>query len=283
MAEKEGALFSYDIIREGEDIILSINCETYQKTPSLEEDPLLMSKTIDILAETGTVTKIVFAQKREYEYDYATVQILLEIAKLYNQFAKQKITSYMGITDKLTSVDSAKRYSEIQYIVFQLLKADPLAAFVESKRILRHEKIMTQKITDKNIIESAERYISILNYIASLLEKTKLISLSKQDLEGYKIGDRTIYTKLFTSTIRPDFMFTKLMTAYPEAAEEVGAYALGNTEVTIFTLNDSVQNLYHIIPPEFKLTEEKYDILDTARKIMAEHKPKKEEFVDPKE
>jgi len=281
MAEKETALFSYDIIREGEDIILSINCETYQKTPSLEDDPLLMSKTIDILAETGTVTKIVFAQKREYEYDYATVQILLEIAKLYNQFTKQKITSYLGITDKLTSVDSAKRYAEIQYIVFQLLKADPLAAFVEARRILRHEEIMTQKITDKNIVASAERYISILNYIASLLEKTKLISLSKPDLEGYKIGDRSIYTKLFTSTIRPDFMFTKLMTSYPEAAEEVGAYSIGNSEITIFTLNDSVQNLYHIIPPEFKLTEEKYDILDTARKIMAEHKPKKEEFVDP--
>jgi type IV secretory pathway ATPase VirB11/archaellum biosynthesis ATPase len=39
--------------------------------------------------------------------------------------------------------------------------------------------------------------------------------------------------------------------------------------------------LYHIIPPEFKLTEDKYDILDTARKIMSEHKPKKSEFVDP--
>jgi type IV secretory pathway ATPase VirB11/archaellum biosynthesis ATPase len=56
---------------------------------------------------------------------------------------------------------------------------------------------------------------------------------------------------------------------------------MGNTEVTVFSLSDSVQNLYHIIPPEFKLTEDKYDILDTARKIMSEHKPKKSEFVDP--
>ena len=42
-----------------------------------------------------------------------------------------------------------------------------------------------------------------------------------------------------------------------------------------------MQNLYHIVPPEFKLTEEKYEILDTARKIMAEYKPKKSEFVEP--
>tara|TARA_B100000315_G_scaffold258788_1_gene312147 strand:- start:995 stop:2542 length:1548 start_codon:yes stop_codon:yes gene_type:complete len=35
------------------------------------------------------------------------------------------------------------------------------------------------------------------------------------------------------------------------------------------------------MPPEFKLSEEKYEILDNARKIMAEHKPKRSEFVEP--
>ncbi|MCX8146940.1 MAG: type II/IV secretion system ATPase subunit [Candidatus Woesearchaeota archaeon] len=38
---------------------------------------------------------------------------------------------------------------------------------------------------------------------------------------------------------------------------------------------------YHLMPPEFKLSEEKYDILDLARNIMAEHKPTREEFVNP--
>jgi len=47
---KDQELFAYDIVREGEDITLNINCENYPKTPSLEEDSLLMSKTIDILA-----------------------------------------------------------------------------------------------------------------------------------------------------------------------------------------------------------------------------------------
>jgi type IV secretory pathway ATPase VirB11/archaellum biosynthesis ATPase len=36
-----------------------------------------------------------------------------------------------------------------------------------------------------------------------------------------------------------------------------------------------------MMPPEFKLSEEKYMLLDLARKIMAEHKPKQSEFVDP--
>ena len=42
-----------------------------------------------------------------------------------------------------------------------------------------------------------------------------------------------------------------------------------------------MQYLYHIVPPEFRLSEEKYEILDLARKIISEHKPKKQEFIDP--
>ncbi len=279
--DQNKGVFSYDIIREGEDVILKINCEGYNRTPSLEDDPVIMSKTVDILGETGTVTKIVFSQKREYEYDYTTAQLLLEISKLYNQLVKQKIISYYGISGKGMGAESARSYSELQRIVFQLLKSDPLAAYVETKRVLRNEKIRVQKIADKNFLAETEKYISVLNYILSLLEKTKIVSMTRAELVGYKVGDRTPYSKIMNSTIRPDFMFTKLMASYPEDAEEIGAYSMENTEVTLFSLPDSVQNLYHIIPPEFKLTEEKYEILDTARKIMAEHKPKKEEFVDP--
>ena len=149
---KDKRLFSYDILREGEDIILKIDCEGYNKTPSLEDDPVLMSKTMDILVETGTVTKITFQQKREYEYDYSTSQILVEISKIYNQLIKQKIISYYGLSDQKTNLESAKRFSDLQNIVFQLIKSDPLAAYVELKRILRHEKIRSQKIADKTLL-----------------------------------------------------------------------------------------------------------------------------------
>jgi len=77
-------------------------------------------------------------------------------------------------------------------------------------------------------------------------------------------------------------MFTKLMATFPPEGEELESYTLPDgTEVTIFELPDTVQYLYHLIPPEFKLDEDQYEILDSARKVMAEHKPKKSDFVDP--
>ncbi|MCX6709909.1 MAG: type II/IV secretion system ATPase subunit [Candidatus Woesearchaeota archaeon] len=109
-----------------------------------------------------------------------------------------------------------------------------------------------------------------------------LVTIAKPYLSGYIIGDREIYRKIFSPSIKPDFMFTKLMATYPPDAEEKDTYMVGdNTEITIFALPDSIQYLYHMTPPEFKLSEEKYDLLDSARKIIAEHKPSKSEFVDP--
>ena len=56
---------------------------------------------------------------------------------------------------------------------------------------------------------------------------------------------------------------------------------VGDTQVIVFEQADSVQYIYHIIPPEFRLTEDLYELLDTARKIMSEHTPEQDEFTDP--
>ena len=271
---------SYDLVREGEEVILRVNCENCPYIPSIEDNAVCMSRTIDKLIEVPNTTKIIFYQKRDYEYDYSQTQLLVEIAKLYNRFAKQK-TNFNIITEPAYKDKAAAFYNEIQHLIFNLLKSDPLGAYVEFKRILRREQLILDKTVDKRYIDLQKKYISLLNYFIRLLEKTKLIELAKPYLAGYKVGNRDVYRKIFTPTIKPDFMFTKLMANYPSEGEELDNYNVGNTEVTIFSLPDTIQSLYHIMPPEFRLSEEKYELIDVARKIMAEHKPKKSEFVDP--
>lgn len=125
------------------------------------------------------------------------------------------------------------------------------------------------------------RYIQIVAYVIKSLEATKLIATAMPHISGMQLGDRTIYRRVFTPNIKPDFMFTKIMASYPRQGVETDSYTVRNSDVIIFKLQHNVQNLYHITPPEFKLTEEKYEILDLARKIMAEHQPEKQEFIDP--
>ncbi len=273
----------YRIIREGEDVILRVNYQESTHFPSLEENPLIMSKTIDYLIEMGDITRIVFYQKRDYEYNSEQTAILKEIAMLYKFLVNQKqIFSY----DALNVNGECKKfldqwYTDIQTIVFHLIKSDPIQAYVRIRRLIRREKITLEKTIDTNVITCLEKYISTLTYFYKQLDKTRLVSRIKTELSDYKIGKRDLYRRIFHPTIKPDFMYTKLMASYPEDGEELDNYALEDTEVTIFGFSDKVQSLYHIIPPEFKLDEYKYEILDSARKIMAEHKPKKSEFVDP--
>ena len=280
--QKKGA-FSYELVREGEDTILKINCERCNFLPSVEDSALVMSKTIEVLVENRAVTKIVFYQQRDYEYGYNQTQLLLEIAKIYDVLVRQKnLLSYqaMGFTQGHTRGFN-QRYSELHNIIYNILKSDPLGAYVEIKRLIRREKIILESEVDELYIKSIEKYTSLLNYVLNILERTKLVSIAKPYLPGYVLGDRTIYRKIFSPIIKPDFMFTRLMATYPRDAEELDTYSVRNNEITIFRLPGSIQYLYHVIPPEFKLSEEKYEILDMARNIIAEHKPKKSEFVDP--
>ncbi len=278
-------VWNYEVIREGEDVILNINCEKVIRAPSIESDPVYMAKTIDILAEVGYVTKIIYYQKRDYEYDEEQVKLIMEIASLYTQFSRQKdVFSFEALTFGGKYMKNAnQRYAQVQSIIFRRLKEDPVSAFVEIKRLVRTERIKQQKLFDDASIDSMNKYLSVLNYILKELEKTKMIKLAKPFLEGYHLGSRDVYLEIFHPVIKPDFMFTKLMATYPQDGEEIDSYLIGDDiEITIFSFPDSVKYLYHVMPPEFKLSEEQYDLLDMARRIMAEHKPTKSEFVNPR-
>ena len=275
---------NYQVVREGEDTILLIDYENILRIPSIEDDALTMSTIIDKLIEVKNVTKIIFSQKRDYEYDYNQTLLLVEIANLYNILVKQKqvFTFTSAITDVIFKKHIASRYADLQRLIFGTLKRDPVAAYVELKRMMRHEKLNLEAATTEQVAQAQNGFISLINYLITSLESTKLMQLAQPYLQGFKPGDRNIYRLLFTPTIKPDFMFTKLMSSYPTNGTELETYTVSeDTDITIFSFPSSVKYLYHMMPPEFKLSEEEYEILDTSRNIMAEHKPKKEEFVDP--
>ena len=240
-----------------------------------------MSRTITRLGENQDVTRIVFLEKRDFEYGFEMTQLLLEIARIYNKLMKEKDTfSYRMIAPDPSRV-LHQRYIELQNLIFNTLRADPIGAYVTLRRIVRRERIALDKEIDEKYIQAVKHYISLVEYVLGLLEKTGLISQVKPYLAGYRAGDRTLYRKIFNPIIKPDFMFTKLMSTFPAEAEEIDSYSVGESEVTIFNVPDTIQPLYHLMPPEFNLSEEKYEILDLARNIIAEHKPTRQEFIDP--
>jgi len=274
----------YEIVREGAEEILRINYEKVSYTPSIENNELVMMDVIDKLIANPSTSRITFVQRRHYNYDYQQTQMLLEIANLYSYLVKSKkiLSLYaMGSPNEHESV-LAQRRSLVQELVFDLLRKDPVGAYVEVKRQIRTEHARLKQMTNPAQIQSQNVFLNVLTHISEMMDKLQLIQFVKADLAGYELGDRSIYRSIFRPAIMPDFMFTKIMSSPPLDGEQKDIYRVGkDSEVTIFETADDIKYLYHLMPPEFKLTEDKYALVDLAKSVLAEHQPKEEEFLDP--
>lgn len=274
----------YEIVKEGNEEIMRVNYEHAPYSPAIEDNALVMMDAIDKLAENPSVARIVFVQRRFYEYPYDQTQMLVEVANLYSYLVKSK---------KVLSPDSlgsayeqqgtlAERYAIVHMIVFDLLRSDPLGSYVELKRVLRAEEAKLKSANDPRQIESKEIFLNLLNAVLKMFEELKLVKSSSQYLSGYNLGDRSIYKLFFRAVIAPDFMFTRVMANPPMGGEEMEVYSIDkDTEVTIFRTNDDIKFLYHMTPPEFKISEDKYTLVDLAKTVLSEHQPKEEHFLDP--
>lgn len=275
---KEKGAKGYELIREGKEDVMRIDYENINYVPSLEDNSSCMADAISKLLEAPYVSRIVFTQRRNYQYDYTQIQLLIEIATVYNHLTKQRRFLVA------TSFDNKYLMSksvELQTLL-NMLKGDPIGTFVTLKRILREQKIILRKLINEEDLKGCEDYIKILTGFYNLLDKTKLITIVKPRLDGHKVGDRSLYSQIFRAVVTPDFMFARLMARVPLDGEEIDSYMVDKyTNVSIFKVPNDIKYLYHLSPPEFKISEDKYELLDMARSVLIKHKPKAEDFIDP--
>jgi type IV secretory pathway ATPase VirB11/archaellum biosynthesis ATPase len=282
MQFREGSkLYSYEVQREEGEDILYINYLGTTYVPNLSDSPEVMERTIDTLIENPNVSRIVFVQQKNYNYDSNETNLLLEIAQLYVYFVRQeKILSQEKL---ITSCEQffPQRYNNVFSFLY-LLKQDPIASYVELKKIIIEAKIFLGKM-DLRCKSDQSNYIRLLEKIFELVEKTKLVQ-SVFPLENYQKGNREIYNRIFKPDVIPNFTFTRLVSDLPEDAEIVDQYEVGEdydvSFVTILRRKDEVKLIYHLNPPENSLSEEYGMLLNLARGVLIEHQPKSEEFTD---
>ena len=282
MKFEKGELHSYTIENEGGEDVLYINYLGAPFVPSIADFPDVMGRTIDILIDNPNISRIVLVQQKNYNYDFRETSVLLEIAQFYVYLTKQeRILSQ----DKLIlncEQFFTQRYNEIFSFLF-MLKSDPLAAFNELKKIIIEAKIFFKRVNPECKTDQAS-YIRLLEKIYELFEKTSLIQAGLFYLKDYQRGDREIYRQIFRPDIIPNFTFTRLVSDLPDA-EIMDQYKISSKDydvsvVTIMRKKDEPKFIYHLNPPENSLKEEHNMLLDLARKVLIEHRPRAEEFTD---
>lgn len=270
----------YDYEYDENKMSVRINCLGYLYGASIEDFESTMERVMDIILQVKKLNSIILAKEREYEYGPDQVQMLVEIASIIEDSIRQKIFS--SFSSKYLHF-YPKWPERIKYLAIDLMRRDPIGAYVEILREIRELKIKMKHTNNRDAYTSYKYFIvKTLNPLRIKLEKTKLIRLAKPYLTAYHVGDRTLYRQFFMPIIRPNFMLTRYMIMPPKDGISLDRYNIGDTEVEIFKLQNSTENFYHIIPPEFKLSDEKYSVIDEARRYMATHKPRTAEFVSSK-
>ncbi len=273
----------YEVIKHGVESILKINYLGKENFPSIEDSGIVMRDTIKKLLSNSSVTKIIFTHNKNYEYNYEQVSLLKEIGELYNSLSKQKELFSAG---QLASEDPQctklffNRYAFLQNTIIKDLPADPIGTYVKLKRKLRDYKFETN-FNDNKCIEIDNKYDKALKFIIFKLEQLTLIKGVLDKISGHQIGNRKIYKAFFEPNIKPNFIYTSLLKRIPLEAKELDSYSLSSAQITIFELDNEANNLYHVMPLEFTLNEDKYNILNLAKEVISEHKPESNDFIDP--
>ncbi len=282
-SKEERLLYSYEVKREGGEDILYINYLGAPYVPSLASSPEVMERTVNALTENPNVSRVVFVQQKNYNYDFRETGFLLEIAHLYVYLVNQE--RILSREKLVTGHDQffSQRYNEI-FSFLILLKKDPIAAYFEIKKIIIQARLFLEKLgvayrTDQT------NYLGLLEKILELLEKTSLIKETISYMQDYRKGEREIYNKLFRPDVIPNFTFTRLVSDLPDNAEIIDQYKIFNEDydvslVTILKKKDESKMIYHLVPPENILSEEYNMLLNLARGVLIEHQPKAEEFTD---
>ncbi len=282
MPQQEQKVYSYEVKREGGEDVLYINYLGAPYIPSIAESPDVMARTIDALMENPNVSRVLFVQQKNYNYDLEETSMLLEIGQLYTYLLKQEKSLSK---EKIGGIEQffPHRYNEI-FSFLLLLKQDPLAAYAEIKKIIINSRLFLEKLGQEYKSDQIA-YIGFLERILSLLENTLLLQRMVPYLSDYKRGDREIYSRVFRPDVIPNFTFTRLISDLPEDSEIVDQYEISSESydvslVTILRKKEEPKLIYHLVPTENSLTEDHSELLNTARKVLIEHQPKAEEFTD---
>ncbi len=282
MIFKEGSpLYATEIERqEGEDV-LYMNYLSAPFVPSIAESPEVMARSIDALTENPNATRIVFVQQRNYNYPFGQVSLLAEIASLLNFLVKHE---EMLSPSKLQLFGNlAEIHGDLSYLI-TLIRQDPIACYIELKNRIKglRSQLDSGQVINKS---SLVNYIRLLERFQSLIESTKLIQSLISAIGDYEFGSRELYREIFRPDILPNFTFTRLVAQLPKNATLIDQYEIENDDekinITILKLEQDSKYFYHLSPPEYCLPEEHYLLLNLARNVLTEHRPKAEEFTDP--
>jgi len=261
---------------------LRIDATNWVVSPFIEESEATMGFVVNLLRNIKEVDRIILVTSRDIEYDYSQTKLLMQIADLITEILDTKrLLSSENFYPELQKL-FPEIFKELSFIVLEVLRKDIVTGYLRLKIV---RSMLEKKLNSFNQLERKGAQIilqKVVNPIIELVENTEIMKIALRSGEKLRMRDRRIYREIFRPTIRPRFMLTKYYTSLPKNSEIVDRYSFGGNQVEIIKVPGKLRYIYFIIPPEFKLSEEKNYILNEARAQLAGYRPTEKEVANEK-
>jgi type IV secretory pathway ATPase VirB11/archaellum biosynthesis ATPase len=272
--EKMGC--NYSIKTDGNDRILNVDCSDCIYGMSLEESADCMGRVLEILYKEHDVDSIILQELVEREYDNAQTKAMLDFV---NVIENTRDWPFLGVIKKDIGCDDCKseRESNLEKILEELLFTDPMRSYKELLGHIQTEEDKKEGADTAKCVECGHYYIANLDRVKDIFETFGFFKSNVQD----DSTNRTIYRKILSPSIRPYFSTSRLLLEPPAGSTIAEKYSIGDTGVRIYTLPGKPERMYFVSPPEYALSTEKFEIINSARQEMIRHNPESMDFADP--
>ncbi len=264
----------YKLKKVGNSNVLEMNLIGAPFPPVIEESEACMEQVLTAIRKLRKVDRIVLVERKIREYDEQQTLLLTGVAMSLEKL----LFSERDVRPPHSPIGAD--WVEFVKKIPKAFMRDPIGTFTEVRREKNWQEIEQEREIYPQYKALRKKYLKVLHRILEVIGGLQIIKLVEPLLEGYKVGDRTIYRRIFRPSVRPNFTYTKLLTQYP-VGEEIDSYKVGDSEVTIIKQPNSVRLFYHLIPPEFKLSEVEYELVERIKESLMAYKPKSEELIDP--
>ena len=268
------------VVTKGGKRYLTIDCSGSPYGPSIADYPQRMAQVIEALT-VNDVDGIVLADVYERVYDERQTRMLKEIARLVVKFKKAGVWAPSMLGGNACSRFISKRKGLMVDIASNLLRTDPIRAYIKCLQAIDMEKAKLE-IIQPPYKKCTQKYMETLEFVRANLEATELIQKLRNYIKKLKSipPGRGFYRSILEAQLKPSFIGSRLIFDLPEEIELLDQYAVGDTKVSIYKHPERVEALYILDPPEYSLTPEQYFLMSKTKEIVSGYHPEGLEFTD---
>lgn len=253
------------VISAGGQRVLKFDCKNCRENPSISKSPECLKGVISGLKKNANIDKILLNDEYVREYKDKDLESLKAYIKALEDSRYLALKSIKNAECTDCDEEQEKKVESI----WNLLIEEPDKGLAELRQLKEELKEKSQH-GSKKCRKCRKKFLEL-----GLEPSLKKISEARLAKKFEEREDKS--EDIFSPTIRPSFLRSKLRLQPYTETELIDAYKCGETKVRIYYSDEKLEYLYFIIPPEYKLPPTQVrTLLDVKKDLL-----KKQGSLDP--